>query len=266
MSSAVTATKLHPLIATAAVAVTGVSVLAAVMLVRNDVAARHLPAVERQVVDVAQADSAPAQTTTSAPATRSTAPTAAPRATPAPAVARTPVQPPPRPAPLAVGGEQSGPTAPATAPVATLPTQPVFAPAPIDPDRGVVTAVREVKVAGQAQGLGAIGGAVVGGVIGNQVGNGSGRDAARILGAIGGAVAGHQIERQARASVRYDIDVRMDDGSLRTVSMSSAPDLRAGDTVRVEGNSLRLADGRALQPRPQSQPGVRYVAGEPAGA
>jgi outer membrane lipoprotein SlyB len=252
------AAKLHPLVATAAIAVTAVSALAGVAIVRDEVAARHVASPEAQVAQIAQASSPEPVPPIVA------APPAPAQAAPAPKPAPKPViKPAPRPAPAPVA------EAPQTLPPIDPPargTLPVYTPAPVAVchDCGVVSAVREVKTPGQAQGLGAVGGAVVGGVIGNQIGKGNGRDAARILGAIGGAVAGHQIEKQARANVRYDVDVRMDDGSLRTVSMTSAPDLRAGDAVRVDGNGLRLAHGGAVptRPAPQSQ----YAADRSGGA
>jgi outer membrane lipoprotein SlyB len=121
-------------------------------------------------------------------------------------------------------------------------------------DCGIVTAVREVKTPGQAQGLGAVAGGVLGGVIGNQIGNGRGRDAARVVGILGGAVAGHQIEKQARRNVRYEIDVRMDDGTLRTVTQPQAPALQPGQPVHLDGDGLRLADGSAVPARPAERP------------
>ncbi|MDZ7653103.1 MAG: glycine zipper 2TM domain-containing protein [Burkholderiaceae bacterium] len=98
--------------------------------------------------------------------------------------------------------------------------------------------------------MGAVAGGVLGGVIGNQIGNGRGRDAARVVGILGGAVAGHQIEKQARSDVRYEIDVRMDDGTLRTVTPPQAPALQPGQPVRLDGSGLRLADGSAVPARP----------------
>jgi len=50
-----------------------------------------------------------------------------------------------------------------------------------------------------------------------------------------GAVAGHQIERKAREHKRYDITVRMNDGSVRSLSDESGTPiaLKSGDKVRV---------------------------------
>lgn len=262
--------KLHPLLATAAVAVTATSVLAAVALVRDQVFARHAAAPAQAVAQLTDAAVPPATPVPPVQTPAAAAPASAPQSnatrTPAatsPAAPRSATAPrPANPAP------RVAPVAPVAAPVAAEPLPPVArAPmpviaAPVCVDCGVVTAVREVKVAGAAQGLGAVGGAVVGGVIGNQIGKGSGRDAARILGIVGGAVAGHQVEKQARSTLRYDVDVRMDDGSLRTVSMTEPPAVRSGDSVRVDGRRLIPADGRAL-PRPaplgRETPAMRQV-------
>lgn len=126
---------------------------------------------------------------------------------------------------------------------AAPPTQVAVAPqvaaAPKCSDCGVVESVQEVDEKGQATGVGAVVGGVAGAVIGNQIGHGSGKTLARVLGAAGGAVVGHQVERNARASKRYDIAVRMEDGELRTVSQEQQPTWRAGDKVRVVDNALQ---------------------------
>lgn len=70
----------------------------------------------------------------------------------------------------------------------------------------------------------------------------------------GGAVAGHQIEKHARTTTRYDIEVRMDDGTLRTVSRSTPPEPRIGDPVRLQGDTPLLHDGRPVAERPQPSP------------
>lgn len=230
--------KLHPLLVAAALSLIGASVLAAVALINGHVSARHLAGAEQAVVASVPAlqtppavDAPPSPTVVAtAPASKPAAPKRVPKPAPAPAAAATP--------------------ATTTVPAAPMPAPP---PAPICRDCGTVTAIREVQTPGSANGVGAIAGGVVGGVIGNQVGKGSGRDAARILGAIGGAVAGHQIEKRARTTTRYDIDVRMDDGQLRTISRSTPPELRIGDAVRLQGDTL-LHDGHPVAERPQPAP------------
>jgi outer membrane lipoprotein SlyB len=104
---------------------------------------------------------------------------------------------------------------------------------------GVVESVREVQVKGEATGLGAIAGGVLGGAIGNQAGKGNGRKAMTVIGAVGGGLAGHEIEKRARGEVVYEVGVRMDDGSLRTVRQKTAP--AKGARVTVDGSTLRGA-------------------------
>ena len=103
-------------------------------------------------------------------------------------------------------------------------------------DCGVVVAVRQTDVKGEGTGLGAVVGGVAGAVVGHEIGNG--RDAGTVLGAAGGAFAGHQIERHARTTQRFHVDVRMTDGTVKTVSSDTAPTWRSGDRVRVRGGKL----------------------------
>jgi outer membrane lipoprotein SlyB len=99
-------------------------------------------------------------------------------------------------------------------------------------DCGVIVEVKEVDVPGKGTGIGAVAGGVGGAVIGHQIGE---NRAGTAIGAAVGAVAGHQIERQARKHTRYDITVRMNDGSTRALSDESGTPiaLKAGDKVRV---------------------------------
>lgn len=100
-------------------------------------------------------------------------------------------------------------------------------------DCGVIESIRAVEVKGEGSGAGAIGGAVVGGVLGNQVGRGRGRTAATVVGAGAGAYAGHEIEKNMKKSVNYEVRVRMNDGSYRTFHESAQPALAIGQKVRV---------------------------------
>jgi outer membrane lipoprotein SlyB len=100
-------------------------------------------------------------------------------------------------------------------------------------DCGVIVEVKEVDVPGKGSGIGAVAGGVGGAVVGHEIGDGS--RAGTAVGAVVGAVAGHQIERQARMHKRYDITVRMNDGSTRALSDESGTpiSLKSGDKVRV---------------------------------
>jgi len=105
---------------------------------------------------------------------------------------------------------------------------------------GVVESVIETEKPGEGTGIGVAGGAIGGAVLGKQFGNGGGRDALTILGAIGGALAGHQVEKKVRATKVYEVRVRMEDGSIRTVSQATPPSWRNGDRVRVDGGNISL--------------------------
>ena len=85
--------------------------------------------------------------------------------------------------------------------------------------------------------VGSVAGGVIGAALGNQVGRGNGRTLATVLGAVGGGFAGHAIEGQVRKETVYQVGVRMEDGSRRTVESSSAPSV--GSRVTVDGNGLQ---------------------------
>ena len=102
---------------------------------------------------------------------------------------------------------------------------------------GVVESVTPVTKKGEAKGVGAVGGAVIGGVIGHQMGGGRGKDAMTAIGVVGGGIAGHEVEKRARATTTYQVKVRMEDGSMRTVTQSTAP--AVGQKVTVEGSQLK---------------------------
>ncbi|HEY2927301.1 MAG TPA: glycine zipper 2TM domain-containing protein [Albitalea sp.] len=147
---------------------------------------------------------------------------------------------------------ESPPAAVAAAPPrAGTPVPKTGAPAAVPPARqaarcshcGVVESVHAVQQKGQGTGVGAVAGGVVGGAIGNQFGRGDGRTAMTVLGAVGGGLAGNEIEKRARSETVYEVRVRMDDGSLRTLRQRSAP--KPGARVVVEGNTLKLVKARS---------------------
>lgn len=111
---------------------------------------------------------------------------------------------------------------------------------------GVVDSVRTYARKGEGTGVGAVAGGVLGGVVGNQMGGGSGRDAMTVIGAVGGAVAGHEVEKRARSTQVTEVRVRMDDGTLRTVTLSAgaAAGVTPGDRVSVEGQSVKRVDAK----------------------
>jgi len=111
-------------------------------------------------------------------------------------------------------------------------------PAPACNDCGVVAGVRVVKTPGEGTGVGAVAGGVVGGLVGHEFGSGHGKGAMSILGVVGGAVAGHEVEKEVRATKHYEVDVRLDNGQLRTVGLPGDPGPIVGMRVRVENGRL----------------------------
>ena len=103
---------------------------------------------------------------------------------------------------------------------------------------GTVESIRTVEIKGEGTGLGAVAGGLTGAIVGNQIGNGRGQTAMAVLGAAGGAYAGNEIEKNVKKHYSYRVTVRMDDGSFRTVSQSSAPAVAVGSKVRVTDGVL----------------------------
>ena len=209
---------LHPLLSVAAIAVTVFSAVGVATLTGMIPASRGTPNDEPAQVQLAE------------------------RAAPAPApVAETPK---PRP----VVKKRAAPRAPAQEPIYREAGQApivqaapaVEAPPVLQPGvLGTVESVNEVTAPGEAKGLGVVAGGVAGAVLGHQVGSGRGNKIATILGAVGGAIAGNQVEKQARAEKRWDVTVRLDDGTTHTFSTPAEPAWRAGDRVRLhEGKVL----------------------------
>lgn len=106
---------------------------------------------------------------------------------------------------------------------------------------GVVEAINAVEVKGEGTGLGVVAGGITGALIGNQIGRGSGNTVATIAGAAGGAYAGNEVEKNMKKSLRYQVRVRMDDGTLRTTYSPSAPAFAIGDKVRIVNGQVVAA-------------------------
>ena len=229
---------LHPLLTAAAISVTvfsavGVGAMTGLLPHSFGSAKEAAPLVseapvvaEKKPIDVQPADMPPA----------------APKATPKPmkkaVVAKAPAASyPAAPSPMQDFGESPR--------VAQAPAV-VEAPKPLPAGvLGTVEAVREVKTkAEKSNGVGPIaggvGGAILGGQIGKEFGGNTTRTVMTVLGAAGGAFAGKEIERNVRATSHWEIDVRLDDGTQRTLRSEGAPYWQPGSRVR-------FLDGR-LQP------------------
>ncbi len=225
MTTASPPSRLHPLIAVAAVAV--------ILLSATGIAAitGYLPAGNAAGNATAPA---PAAAVPPAPTIDPAAPAPAAKAVEKPAAA---VPAAAKPAPKPVAKTSQPPVELAQAPAYPAVPPPVAAPMPC-PNCGTIENVREVTQAGEGSGLGAVAGGVIGGILGNQVGGGTGKKIATVAGVAGGAYAGHQIEKNQKKTTRYEISVRMNDGSLRTVAQDSVPSWRIGEPVRIENGML----------------------------
>ena len=149
----------------------------------------------------------------------------------------------PAPAPKKVPVIRKAATPPAPAPVAQAPVYVPEAPKPAVKPGALATiqSVREVQDPGEHTALGPIAGGIAGAVLGDRIGKGHGtRKVITLIGAAGGALAGREIEKRARGTSHWEIDVRRDDGGYETVRSDVAPPYQPGERVR-------LLDGR-LQP------------------
>ena len=222
--------RLHPLIATAAVAVILASAVATAVflgwLPRSESASSGSPG-------TAVVETAPAAGTTS-PETATPAPKPTVRAEapvkPKPVAAKP--KPKPEPAPAEVATESQ--------PAMAAEPEPAAVP-PVCGNCGVVEFVHplEEPAAPGAGMIGTVVGGVVGGLVGNQVGSGDGKKLATAAGAVGGAMAGRHLEQSRRGqAVIYEIGVRFEDGRLQTFTQNTPPSVRAGQRVRVTAGTV----------------------------
>jgi outer membrane lipoprotein SlyB len=109
---------------------------------------------------------------------------------------------------------------------------------------GTVESIRTIEVRDEPRDVGTVAGGLSGTAAGNRTDSrtesGSANTAMTILGTVAGAITGDETERNVKKRYAYRVTVRMDDGSFRTVSLSSPPTLAVGDKVRVvEGKLVR---------------------------
>ena len=107
---------------------------------------------------------------------------------------------------------------------------------------GVIDGYSAVQVKGQNNGVGAVAGGLGGALVGSQIAGRGNHSVGGVIGAIGGGLLGNAIETHERTTTVYDVRVRMQDGSVRTVRQSTIP--AVGTRVDVEGNTLRAIDGQ----------------------
>lgn len=131
------------------------------------------------------------------------------------------------------------PVSPSTPDKEWLPLPQGAAPAPkvVCAVCGTVESVTPIqREAAAGSGVGAVAGAVLGGLLGNQVGGGDGKTIATVIGVLGGGWAGNTVEKRMKKETVYQVEVRMEDGSTRSVEQSSPA--AVGSRVTVEGNVM----------------------------
>lgn len=133
-------------------------------------------------------------------------------------------------------------TAPAAAPAPAprAATKPAPKPAVAQGELGTITAVAPVHATAPTTGAGAVLGGVLGAAVGNQVGGGDGRKLATVLGAAGGAVVGNNVEKSRNTHVvGYRVDVKLDDGQMKSLHLPQAQGFATGQRVRLLNGVLQ---------------------------
>jgi outer membrane lipoprotein SlyB len=108
---------------------------------------------------------------------------------------------------------------------------------------GTVTSVREVNIEGQKGNLGLYGGGLMGAAAASG-GHGVGGAVVQATGAVVGAVAGQAVEEVATRKRAQEINIRLDDGGMVTITQEVSSGLfMDGDRVRVVngGGQARVA-------------------------
>lgn len=103
-------------------------------------------------------------------------------------------------------------------------------------DEGVVESINKTE-SGDASGVGAVAGAVAGGVIGN-VASEKHKTLSTVIGAVAGGVAGHYGEKYLRKTAHWDVVVKLNNGTAKTLKLDVEPDYKVGDAVIVSGDAV----------------------------
>lgn len=111
---------------------------------------------------------------------------------------------------------------------------------------GMIESVRELRQEGESTGLGTVAGGLLGGILGRQLGE-DGSTLGMLLGMAGGAYAGNKFEQYRNKSMRYEVTVRMDDGSQRVLTYDSRPVWQVGERVRLGGSGMVRSRQETLQ-------------------
>ena len=107
---------------------------------------------------------------------------------------------------------------------------------------GVIDGYSAVQVQGKNNGVGAVAGGLGGALVGSKIAGRSNHTLGGVIGAVGGGLLGNAIESHQRVTTVYDVRVRMNDGTVRTVRQATIPNV--GAHVNVDGNTLHVVDGQ----------------------
>jgi len=107
-----------------------------------------------------------------------------------------------------------------------------------------IDVVRSGRADSGNRAAGTILGGIVGGVVGHQIGSGRGNDAATVAGALGGAAVGHELAENRTGRDGYRVNVRLDNGGLRSFFQDDVNGLNVGDRVTIANDHVyRYAEG-----------------------
>lgn len=232
---------LHPVLWIAGISVTLLS-LAGIAALTGFLPAKTAPAPERPAIVAA------APVTEPVPAA---APTASVAAAPAPAAVTAAAAS----KPVAVSHQKAAKRKVEEVPASAVPAPypvaggipPDYTPAPVAAstsaappcvDCGVIANVRQVTNEGKPSGAGAVIGGLAGAALGSNIGRGNTRTVASIAGAIGGGLLGNSIEKSRSQTTSYEVSLRMDDGSTRTIASDTLPSWRIGDKVKLVSGAI----------------------------
>ncbi|GAB1393157.1 hypothetical protein MASR1M60_13200 [Rhodocyclaceae bacterium] len=132
---------------------------------------------------------------------------------------------------------------------------PPAASAPACAQCGMIESIREITREGESTGLGTVAGGLVGGILGRQLGD-NGSFFGMLLGMAGGAYAGNKFEQHRNKLTQYEVSVRMDDGTQRTLTYDSRPVWQVGERVRFDNSGLVRSQPGNLPGIPRSTPNV----------
>jgi len=100
---------------------------------------------------------------------------------------------------------------------------------------GVVESVREVKIEGTRSRIGAAAGGVAGGIGASTAADGRLGAIFAVLGALVGGLLGQAAEQAVTSRTGHEITVKLDNGSMVSVTQAADEEFKPGERVRILG-------------------------------